>query len=98
MNSHSTQYHPHEYLMPRDEYRELLRRSVRGRDSHHSLKCDSYDNERGWKNYDWLEHRTERDLTTVVWAIALVGALAAVIGCAMSYQAAAIGVVTNALR
>ncbi len=28
MNTHSTQYHPHEYLMPHAEYRELLRRSV----------------------------------------------------------------------
>ena len=62
------------------------------------LEIDSYDNERGWKNYDWLEHRTERDLTTVVWAIALVGALAIVIGCVMGYQAAVIGAVTDALR
>ncbi len=59
---------------------------------------DSYSNERGWKNYDWLEHHTERDLTTAIWAIALVGALAIVIGCAMGYQETVIGAVTSALR
>ncbi len=32
MNTHSTQHHPHEYLMPRAEYRELLRRSVQRHD------------------------------------------------------------------
>ncbi len=62
------------------------------------LEIDSYDNERGWKNYDWLEHRTERDLTAVVWAIALVGALAIVVGCVMGYQAIVISAVTSALR
>ncbi len=62
------------------------------------LEIDSYDNRRGWKNYDWLDHRTERDLTTVVWAIALVGALAIVIGCVMGYQASAISAVMDALR
>ena len=62
------------------------------------LEIDSYDNQRGWKNYDWLEHRTERDLTAVVWAIALVGVLAIVVGCAMGYQETVIGVITSALR
>jgi len=62
------------------------------------LEIDSYDNVRGWKNYDWLEHRTERDLTAVVWAIALVGALAIVIGCVMGYQETVIGAVLSASR
>jgi hypothetical protein len=59
---------------------------------------DSYDSGRGWKNYDWLEDRTERDLTAVVWAIALVGVLAIVVGCAWGYQETVIGAVTSALR
>ncbi len=97
MNTHSTQYHPHEYLLRRDEYRGLLRRSVGRHDPHQNLKCGSYDNERGWKNYDWLEHQTERNLTAAVWGVALLGAIAIVVGCVAGYQTSIISAVTSAL-
>jgi len=65
---------------------------------HHISITEPYDNGRGWKNYDWLEHQTERDLTTVVWGIALVGALAILVSCFMGYQETIIAAITSALK
>jgi hypothetical protein len=64
---------------------------------HHIAISEPYDNGRGWKTYDWTTQRVERDLTAWVWGIAVVVAMALVVGAIMGYQGAIIGAVTKAL-
>ena len=57
----------------------------------------NYDNDRGWKNYDWIESQTERTLTSVVWAITVLGAMVIVFTTVFTYEESVITAIIKAL-